>query len=297
MNLQIEFETEEIDITEKAERTAGCCYAAEGVTVPVYAAVTFVDDEAIHEINLEQRGVDKATDVLSFPSVNYPEGMTAGQCEKLLKREYDPSLKACFLGDIIVSIPHARAQAAEYGHSTEREICYLIAHGLFHLMGYDHMTDEDKEKMRPMEDKALNMAGMNRVTDEELIKMAYEAMQFSYSPYSHFKVGAALLAKNGTVFKGCNIENASYGVTNCAERTALFKAVSESVKEFTAIAVVAEKGLAWPCGICRQALNEFAPDIRVITEWDGQIMVKSLPELLPESFGAGGALVGFLGSD
>ena len=90
-----------------------------------------------------------------------------------------------------------------------------------------------------------------------MIEMAKEAMQFSYSPYSHFKVGAALLAKDGRVFKGCNIENASYGATNCAERTALFKAVSEGAREFIAIAIAAEKSAPWPCGICRQALNEF----------------------------------------
>ena len=92
-----------------------------------------------------------------------------------------------------------------------------------------------------MEEKALERAGVSRVTDDELVEMAVQAMQFSYSPYSHFKVGAALLSRDGRVFTGCNIENASYGATNCAERTALFKAVSEGVQAFTALAVAAEK--------------------------------------------------------
>ena len=133
----------------------------------------------------------------------------------------------CRLGDIIISLDHARAQAAEYGHSFERELCYLTAHALFHLMGYDHMNDQDKSQMRRMEEKAMNEAGISRVSDDELLALAAKAMQYSYSPYSKFKVGACLLAADGRVFTGCNIENASYGATNCAERTALFKAVSE----------------------------------------------------------------------
>ena len=136
-----------------------------------------------------------------------------------------------------------------------------------------------------MEEKALGSIGISRVTDEELMEMARKAMEFSYSPYSHYRVGAALLSKEGQVFSGCNIENASYGASNCAERTALFKAVSEGVREFTTIAIAAEKAAPWPCGICRQALNEFAPDIRVIVTWDGQKAEATLNELLVHGFG------------
>ena len=97
-------------------------------------------------------------------------------------------------------------------------------------------------------------------TDEELIRPAFKARSFAYTPYSHFKVGAALLAKNGMVYTGCNIENAGYTPTNCAERTALFKAVSEGVTEFTDIAIVGSLDgkkntlVTGPCGVCRQAL-------------------------------------------
>ncbi len=127
------------------------------------------------------------------------------------------------------------------------------------------------------------------MTDQELIMIAKEAMENAYVPYSHFKVGAALLAKDGRVFKGCNIENASYGATNCAERTAIFKAVSEGAREFVKIAVVASSGdYASPCGICRQVLFEFLPDGKVILDSDEQGMVTyTVRELLPIGFSAG----------
>lgn len=101
------------------------------------------------------------------------------------------------------------------------------------------------------------------VTDLELIQLAKEARKNAYTPYSHFQVGAALLAADGTIYKGCNIENATYTPTICAERTAFFKAVSEGVRNFTAIAIVgAKEGLepdeaCPPCGVCRQVIQEF----------------------------------------
>lgn len=124
------------------------------------------------------------------------------------------------------------------------------------------------------------------MTDRELVNIAKEAMENAYAPYSHFKVGAALLAKDGTVFKGCNIENASYGATNCAERTAIFKAVSEGYREFEAIAIVASSGeYAAPCGICRQVLFEFLPDGKVILDSNEKgMMIFSVQELLPFGF-------------
>ena len=124
------------------------------------------------------------------------------------------------------------------------------------------------------------------MTDKELVMLAKEAMQFAYAPYSNFKVGAALLSKDGQVFKGCNIENAAYGPTNCAERTAMFKAISEGVREFEKIAVVASSGdYASPCGICRQVLFEFMPDGKVILDSDEKGMITyTVRELLPLGF-------------
>ena len=127
-----------------------------------------------------------------------------------------------------------------------------------------------------------------------LIRAAFAAREYAYTPYSNFKVGAALLAKNGSVYTGCNIECATFTPTNCAERTALFKAVSEGVHEFAAVAVVGAKDgapddalITSPCGVCRQMLYEFGgPAFRVImakSENDWQEM--TLGELLPLGFG------------
>ena len=128
------------------------------------------------------------------------------------------------------------------------------------------------------------------MTDLELIKTAIEARKRAYAPYSGFFVGAALLAADGRVFTGCNIENAAFTPTNCAERTAFFKAVSEGVRAFEAIAVVGGKGeepseFCAPCGVCRQVMAEFcSPDFRVILGNEKNQTVYTLSELLPASF-------------
>lgn len=122
--------------------------------------------------------------------------------------------------------------------------------------------------------------------NKELIAMAKEVMQRAYAPYSHFRVGAALLAKDGRVFLGCNVENASFGATICAERTAVTKAVSEGVREFEKIAIVASSGeYAAPCGICRQVLYEFMPEGSVVlwSKDEGELETP-LRELLPMGF-------------
>ena len=126
-----------------------------------------------------------------------------------------------------------------------------------------------------------------------LIRAAFAAREYAYTPYSNFKVGAALLAKNGSVYTGCNIECATFTPTNCAERTALFKAVSEGVHEFAAVAVVGAKDgapddalITSPCGVCRQMLYEFAPGLRVLAaRGDGDFQAAALEELLPHGFG------------
>lgn len=124
------------------------------------------------------------------------------------------------------------------------------------------------------------------MTDRDLIAKAKDALKYSYSPYSHFAVGAALLGIDGQVFTGCNIENASFGATNCAERTAIFKAVSEGIKDFSAIAVVCSGSQpAYPCGICRQVMSEFFnPDTRIIVEDGDRLRTYTMTEILPESF-------------
>ncbi len=273
---------------ELMQQVAQLACEAEGIE-KVAAYVQIVDDEAIHALNRETRGVDRPTDVLSYPTVNYKNG-TAKDNPARIRREYDPELGASFIGDIVISIDRARAQAKEYGHSLSRELGYLTAHAMLHLMGYDHMTDEDKPLMRAMEEKIMAKAGLQReecmVSDEQLLKMAVEAMHKAYAPYSGYKVGACLLSEDGRTFTGCNIENASYGGTICAERCALCKAVSEGATRFTAVAVVGSGSVAWPCGICRQVLNEFSDGMRVIASHAGNgYEVMTLEELLPKNFG------------
>lgn len=128
----------------------------------------------------------------------------------------------------------------------------------------------------------------------ELIKAAIEARRKSYSPYSHYQVGAALLTADGQLVTGCNIENAAYGPSNCAERTAFFKAVSEGIREFTAIAIVGSPEgeeltqYAYPCGVCRQVMREFCEPERfriIVAKSEEDYRVMTLAALLPESFG------------
>ncbi|MEF9921286.1 MAG: cytidine deaminase [Anaerovoracaceae bacterium] len=120
---------------------------------------------------------------------------------------------------------------------------------------------------------------------KELYKKAVETMPNAYAPFSKFKVGAALLTTTGEVFTGVNVENSSFGGTICAERTAMVKAISEGYREFEAIAIVTSEGMGWPCGICRQFMYEFSPEMKVITGADEEdLQVYELTELLPEGF-------------
>ena len=126
------------------------------------------------------------------------------------------------------------------------------------------------------------------MTDKQLVDKAFEMLKRSYVPYSHFPVGAALLCADGTVFTGCNVENAAYGSTICAERTALLKAVSEGhTDDWQAIAIAGRgEDYCWPCGSCRQMLYEFAPDLNIlVARGDGVFVTTTLAELMPHGFG------------
>jgi cytidine deaminase len=124
-----------------------------------------------------------------------------------------------------------------------------------------------------------------QMSPEELVARAVSAQEFAYAPYSNYPVGAALLTRSGRVYQGANVENATYSLTVCAERTAMVKAVSEGEREFEAIAVVTLNGGS-PCGPCRQVLREFAPNLTVyIANAQGNYRQTSVAELLPDSFG------------
>ncbi len=120
---------------------------------------------------------------------------------------------------------------------------------------------------------------------KKLVEMAHSARDQAYAPYSNYSVGAALLTEDGEIFTGCNIENAVYPTTCCAERVAIFKAISEGHRHFRAIAVSTEDGGS-PCGVCRQVMREFAPEMAVfIADAEGIVRETSVTELLPDSFG------------
>ena len=142
----------------------------------------------------------------------------------------------------------------------------------------DHLTD----------DRVFGIMAHYRIEqffDMERVAALRQEIALAHGVRLVFGVGAALLCADGRVFQGCNIENASFGLTNCAERTAMFKAVSEGAREFTAIAIASRDAAPWPCGACRQVLNEFAPNIRVLVTWQGGTESATLPELLPHGFG------------
>jgi len=251
---------------------------------PFEASVTIVDDAGIRKTNREFRGIDAATDVLSFPMADTASG------EAL---EVNPDTGEALLGDIVISLPRAAAQAEEYGHSLGREVGFLTAHGMLHLLGYDHETKEQEREMFLLQEKVLTQLGLERDAeakkwdDAALVAAAKRAREAAYAPYSKYRVGAALLAESGGVYTGCNVENASFGAAICAERSALCAAVAAGERTFSAIAVVADT-LPYPCGICRQCLSEFSPQMRVIVaDAAGACRVCTLSELLPCAFGGG----------
>ena len=155
--------------SDLAEDTAGyealitrvICTAleAEGVTVPCEVDVLFTDDQGIHQINLEQRGVDAPTDVLSFPMFEWVPGEPPTEDTA----ELDPATGLLPLGDMVLNLDRARAQAAEFGHSVEREFAYLTVHSVLHLLGYDHMDDGPMQRqMRAREEAILGRLGITR---------------------------------------------------------------------------------------------------------------------------------------
>ena len=140
------------------ERVISAALEAEGVATPCEVNVLITDDEGIHQINLEQRDIDRATDVLSFPMFEYLPGEPP-----LDDADADPATGLTPLGDMVISLERCLAQAEEFGHSVERELCYLTVHSVLHLLGYDHMDDgPQKRQMRLREEAILGELGITR---------------------------------------------------------------------------------------------------------------------------------------
>lgn len=188
-------------------------------------------------------------------------------------------------GEIIICPAVIKEEARSRGEREEQALSIVLIHGLLHLLGYE---DEDSEKAKVMEERqeALYQLGEEEEEREKLIQKAKEVRARAYAPYSNFLVGAALLGYNGNIFTGCNVENASFGLTICAERGAVAKALSQGVKEFKKIAIIADSSsYCFPCGACRQVLYEFAPQLEVIAaKSDIDYEVVSLRSLLPQAF-------------
>ena len=273
---------------ETLQRAAALCVSREGLDPDdCEVSLSMVSAEEIRSLNRQFRGIDKETDVLSFPQYDGDE-------------EWDIGEYRIPLGDVVICEDAARRQAAEYGHSFEREFVYLFVHSMLHLLGYDHMEEEEKQEMRAEEEAVMNALGITRETAgdgdsqvdsgkavdyRELMERAIRVSSKAYAPYSRFFVGAALLAGSGEIYTGVNVENASFGATICAERSAVSAAVTAGEQEFRAIAVYSPSGPANPCGICRQVLAEFGQDMDVITgASEEEYEVTPLSSLLPKGF-------------
>lgn len=277
--------------------------AAAALPEEVEIGVALVDDARIKEMNRTYRGIDAPTDVLAF-ALNergkddpWPD-----------EREQEP-----YLGDVAISLETAARQAAEAGHSLEREVAWLLAHGILHLAGYDHDKEQGALLMRAKEREILAGAGLESgkrrraagrkvglageraraflaeqgIEAAGLLAAAWEARNYAYAPYSGLAVGAAILGRSGEVYKGCNVENASYGLTLCAERGALAQAILGGERGLAAVAVVAQgPGPVTPCGACCQALAEFGKNLVVIAQKDRgeDYVVFSLEDLFPAPF-------------
>ena len=136
---------------------------AEEMNVPYQISLLFVDNEEIREINRDTRGIDKATDVLSFPMLDYPQNKVFKEVYKDTKfNEIYLDGDELVLGDMVLSLERAKEQSIEYNHSFEREVCYLVVHSILHLLGYDHMCDKDKVKMRKREEEILEKLNITR---------------------------------------------------------------------------------------------------------------------------------------
>mgnify|MGYP002857560211 CR=1 FL=1 len=254
MGIYIEYNTyKKFDFNYEDVIRSVICEAIDYIKCPYESEVnvTITDNEEIHAINKEYRNVDSATDVLSFPGLEYVTPGDFKAIAKTLKDNYEDYFNMdtdeLMLGDIVVSYDKVYEQAKKYGHSPLRELAFLVAHSMMHLFGYDHMTELEAKEMEDKQENILKRLNITRendlkmikkasVEDINLIKEAKKGMKNSYSPYSKFSVGAAVLTESGKIYRGCNIENASFGLALCAERNAISSAIASGEKsKITAI--------------------------------------------------------------
>ena len=232
----------------------------------------FYDMEKMKEINNTYKGHNYPTDVLSFID------------------EEDKST----MGDVFVCMDKIDENANNYSHDKDYELLYMIVHGYLHLKGYDHENQQDEEKMTKETLRIMELFGYqywkeNKMTDNERFELLKAAMNKAYAPYSKFKVGALLVFNDGSTVMGCNIENASYGLSNCAERSAMFSAISQGydLKNVVELSIIGDtiKPIS-PCGACRQVMSELLKESTPVYLYNikGNVLKTSVAELLPYSF-------------
>ncbi len=264
--IEIVNKTKESFLTKrKIQKIVELVLREEGKDLSGCLSIAVVDKEEIRSLKKRFFHQDVYTDVISF--------------------FYGFSDEDDVWGEIIICPAVIKEEARSRGEREEQALSIVLIHGLLHLLGYE---DEDSEKAKVMEERqeALYQLGEEEEEREKLIQKAKEVRARAYAPYSNFLVGAALLGYNGNIFTGCNVENASFGLTICAERGAVAKALSQGVKEFKKIAIIADSSsYCFPCGACRQVLYEFAPQLEVIAaKSDIDYEVVSLRSLLPQAF-------------
>lgn len=244
--------------------------------------VVLLEDEAMAQRNWQDRGVREPTDVLSYPTfepgaVEFP--------------------RVTHLGDVLIATGVAARQAAQFGHSLEEEVLQLAAHGLAHLTGLDHDDEAAWLPFKRAQQRILELAAgaAPNVTASDaagvrppadLLAAAEHAYGNAYAPYSGFRVGAALRGESGAVYAGANVENASYGLSRCAEQSAVQSLASAGERHFNEIVIYSSSPEpATPCGACRQVLFEFAEDAQVyLVSSAGTVRVRRVSELLPYGF-------------
>ena len=249
----------------KIQKIVDLVLKEEGKEFPGVLVVAAVDREEIRNLKKRFFGQDHYTDVISFL--------------------YGFSDKDGIWGEIVICPAVAKEEARTRGVRDEEEMSIVLIHGLLHLLGYG---DEEPQERQVMEERQEALYQLLREEEEreKLVRKAIRAKNHAYAPYSNFPVGAALRGWGGEIFTGCNVENASLGLTICAERVAVAKAVSQGVREFEKLAIVADSSsYCFPCGACRQVLYEFAPQLEIIAaKSDKDYEVISLASLLPRAF-------------
>ncbi len=237
-------------------------------------SLTLVSKEEIHELNKQYRDTDRPTDVLTF---------AFQEADVLMMDE------VIDLGNIIISPEVAKEQCGQYNHPYRREMAFLFIHGLLHAFGYEHhRSKEEAEEMYALQNEILNTMPYDFYTN--IAKLLVEAQSHSRSPYSHFRVGAIVMTKDGKYHRGFNIENSAYGDSMCAERVALFHTYAQgyTIDDIVSLSLITDSDhVGTPCGSCRQVMSELMNmhcPVHIFNNDLSKQLDTSVADLLPYAF-------------